>query len=132
MMRQATTLVLSLTFAGSAYAANEVEATPAAKVLHSENGGRYVFGQISTFRSDQYMLDTKTGRLWKAVLNKDQETVLQSVTYLSAVGGSSLMPDSDEDVKMVNSYLRQQAIKDAVKSVEPKKEQSPPANPGQQ
>jgi hypothetical protein len=34
--------------------------------LQSPNG-RYVFGQISTFRRDQFMLDTQTGRLWEIV-----------------------------------------------------------------
>lgn len=30
----------------------------------SATGGRYVFGQISESRRDQYLLDTQTGRLW--------------------------------------------------------------------
>lgn len=30
----------------------------------STPGGRYVFGQISEGRIDQYLLDTQTGRLW--------------------------------------------------------------------
>jgi len=30
----------------------------------SSAGGRYVFGQISESRRDQYLLDTLTGRLW--------------------------------------------------------------------
>jgi hypothetical protein len=33
----------------------------------SSQGGRYVFGQISPARRDQYMLDTQTGRLWQIV-----------------------------------------------------------------
>jgi hypothetical protein len=33
----------------------------------SSQGGRYVFGQISPMRRDQYMLDTQTGRLWQIV-----------------------------------------------------------------
>lgn len=28
-------------------------------------GGRYVFGQISSARLDQYMLDTQTGKVWQ-------------------------------------------------------------------
>lgn len=35
-------------------------------VLSSANG-RYVFGQVSQARRDQYMLDTQTGRLWQMV-----------------------------------------------------------------
>lgn len=42
------------------------DAPATGKVLASENG-RYVFGQISEYRRDQYMLDTKTGRLWRVV-----------------------------------------------------------------
>lgn len=38
----------------------------AGKTLSSASG-RYVFGQISDFRRDQYMLDTLTGRLWRIV-----------------------------------------------------------------
>jgi hypothetical protein len=30
----------------------------------SAPGGRYVFGQISDHRRDQYLLDTQTGRVW--------------------------------------------------------------------
>lgn len=36
---------------------------PQQKMLSSP-GGRFVFGQISEFRRDQFMLDTQTGRLW--------------------------------------------------------------------
>jgi hypothetical protein len=37
----------------------------APKVL-SSSLGRYVFGQVSDFRVDRFMLDTQTGRLWVA------------------------------------------------------------------
>lgn len=37
--------------------------TPQQKTLSSDSG-RFVFGQISDFRSDQYMVDTKTGKIW--------------------------------------------------------------------
>lgn len=47
--------------------AQKPESAP--KVL-SASGGRYVFGQISDFRRDQYMLDTQTGRLWKLTIRK--------------------------------------------------------------
>ncbi len=35
------------------------------KTLSAPNG-RFVLGQISDFRSDQYLLDTQTGRVWQA------------------------------------------------------------------
>lgn len=47
-----------------------------------------MFGQISNFRRDQYVLDTKTGRLWQKVIAKvgkqGEETevsILQPVLY---------------------------------------------------
>lgn len=33
----------------------------------STAGGRYVFGQVSSARRDQFMLDTQTGQLWQLV-----------------------------------------------------------------
>jgi len=67
------------------------------KMLQAD-GGRYVFGQLSDFRADQFMLDTKTGRLWQIVLVKDEKggpdlKVLQVVPYTSISDGKwSLEP----------------------------------------
>jgi len=33
----------------------------------SSSLGRYVYGQVSDFRADQFMLDTQTGKLWHRV-----------------------------------------------------------------
>lgn len=53
--------------AGESSAADAVKVQPPAnKNLSSENG-RFIFGQISEYRRDQYMLDTKTGRLWMII-----------------------------------------------------------------
>lgn len=55
-------------------------------------GGRYVFGQISDARRDQYMLDTQTGRVWlMACSQRDStsnctSTVLQPVLYVDING----------------------------------------------
>lgn len=64
------------------------------KVLSTENG-RYIFGQISDFRADQYMLDTQTGKLWSIGLadikvgDKTQEVrTLTPVQYLDTSGSS--------------------------------------------
>lgn len=38
----------------------------AQKIL-SSSLGRYVYGQVSDFRADQFMLDTETGKLWRAI-----------------------------------------------------------------
>ena len=65
---------------------------------HSEPGtslsgnGRYAIGQISSFRSDQYMIDSQTGRLWKincASLSNNvcQKEVLVPVVYMDQKTG---------------------------------------------
>lgn len=46
----------------------------------SVDSGRYVFGQINSIRADQFMLDTKTGRIWQMVLS-DGDMVLEEVSY---------------------------------------------------
>lgn len=62
---------------------------PQQKVLSSEYG-RFVFGQISEFRRDQFLLDTKTGRIWLVVASKNDDgsetTVLQPVPFVGADG----------------------------------------------
>lgn len=55
-------------------------------------GGRYVFGQISSMRADQYLLDTQTGRVWQLVTDKDGKLNLQPVPYISMVGQLHLEP----------------------------------------
>jgi hypothetical protein len=56
-------------------------APPQARVLQAD-GGRFVFGQISDFRRDQFMLDTKTGRLWRVVTSTVGEPGKQQDVYL--------------------------------------------------
>jgi hypothetical protein len=49
----------------AATAIAQAQTPPAGQVTTlSAPGGRYVFGQISESRRDQYLLDTQTGRLW--------------------------------------------------------------------
>lgn len=49
----------------------------------SAPGGRFVFGQTSEFRRDQFMLDTQTGRLWQIVMSRDSLLSLQGIPYES-------------------------------------------------
>ncbi|BEV07788.1 hypothetical protein [Methylophilus sp. DW102] len=94
---------LSLLISAYSYGADAVKVTPnQQKVISSENG-RFVFGQISDFRSDQYMLDTKTGRLWMIVLKKSKNSdgtdapgegfrVLDPIFYNDINGNLNLEP----------------------------------------
>lgn len=43
------------------------QAVPGAIGTLATPGGRFVFGQISVYRRDKFMLDTQTGRLWLVV-----------------------------------------------------------------
>lgn len=69
------------------------------KVLAShQTNQRYVFGQISDRASDQYMLDTKTGRLWIIVCADTNDALicnnrlLEPVPYV-APDGKNLSPE---------------------------------------
>ena len=66
-------IVAALAFAvlTTASALAQQQKEPSGRVLSSANG-RYVFGQVSEYRRDQYMLDTQTGRLWKIVSAKSK------------------------------------------------------------
>lgn len=68
------------------------------EILFSENG-RFVFGQISDFRRDQYMLDTQTGRLWQIVVNDKEVKSLEPVLYTSVDGTKTIEPE-DADIQL--------------------------------
>ena len=51
---------VALSFAAAATA----QTTSPPGVVLGVSGGRYVFGQVSEYRRDQYLLDTLTGRMW--------------------------------------------------------------------
>lgn len=53
-------------------------------------GGRYVFGQVSNFVKNQYMLDTKTGRLWLIVMDSEGSPVLEPIPYIQWNWGNLL------------------------------------------
>lgn len=90
-------LLLAIPF--TSFSADQEEKTKQ-KTLSSPNG-RYVFGQISDGRVDQYMLDTQTGKLWYVVLksvdeknsNPEQIRVLQQVPYSAFNGDISAIPN---------------------------------------
>jgi hypothetical protein len=65
-------------------------------------GGRYVLGQISDARRDQYLLDTKTGRLWEVIeytsrsktdeSKTETRTMLRPVRFLDKLQNESVEP----------------------------------------
>lgn len=66
------------------------------RVLASD-GGRYVFGQISSAARHQFMLDTQTGRLWVIVADEQQRLSLEPVPYFGLDAKLSLIPSSKEN-----------------------------------
>jgi hypothetical protein len=97
-MKSYAAAVVIVLCCSSASAQNEVKAkvppqTRALVAQPSSNGdGRFVFGQINDARADQYMLDTKTGRLWRVVLRADGKgDMLQVVPYGSDDGTSFVL-----------------------------------------
>ncbi len=87
---------------------------PQNKVLGSSNG-RFVFGQISSMRRDQYMLDTKTGRLWQIVKSKDDSIILQIVPYSHLDGTASIVPEDVENAVVYQLMLRNEKKKESKK-----------------
>ena len=97
-MKYIITLAFILGFGGIAAAQDKVKVAPDRTKTLSTTNGRFVFGQISDFRSDQYMLDTQTGRLWQIVERTDEKgvstgRVLQVVPFVSVEGKLFLLPE---------------------------------------
>lgn len=71
---------------------------PPTQVL-SSHGNRFVFGQLSRIRADQFMLDTTAGRLWRLVCSKEDEAgktctvyALEPILYLGEKGYAAPVP----------------------------------------
>ena len=74
------------------FAADTIKAVVPPQIVLTAEGARFVYGQVSDFRSDQFLLDTKTGRMWKMVY--DGETpLLQPVMYTPITPGAPRTPE---------------------------------------
>ena len=91
-MIKATTVVALMAMSGAVLA----EDVPGSVLTAS--GGRYVLGQLSKFRMDQYLLDTQTGRMWQLTCLKDgggglcEQGALMPVQYVSTPDGYTVTP----------------------------------------
>ncbi|MFC1584487.1 hypothetical protein ACFL5V_02950 [Fibrobacterota bacterium] len=95
------------------------------RVLSSK--GKYVFGQISENHSDQYMLDTETGRLWQYIETIDGG-MLVVVPYQTAAG-LTVGPDKIDLSTLISftSPKEQKPIPSALRKE--KEESAPPSAP---
>jgi hypothetical protein len=80
----------------------------------SASGGRYVFGQVSSFRGDKYMLDTQSGRLWQIVTDTNNAILLQPVPYVSIDGTVTSVVPTPQEVLQNTAPAGQSDVKDAV------------------
>lgn len=56
--------------------------------------GRFVFGQVSDSKKDQFMLDTMTGRLWRISETGEVGIFLTPVLYRTKDGKYEPLPDA--------------------------------------
>jgi len=70
--------------------------------------GRYVFGQISGSSKDQFMLDTRTGRIWQIAESGEVGLFLRAVPYKTADGEYVPVPEgqTEKDLKMTGLSKR--------------------------
>jgi len=96
--------------------AGELNSCP--RVLASPNG-RYVLGQISIVREDQFLLDTKTGRVWRIVVDPQTNvTLLEPVFYIYPFsdGKIGVLPESIKEAQKIKSNLN--LLKEISKNIE--------------
>lgn len=51
------------------------------KAVLSSPSGKFVLGQISDFRKDQFLLNTQTGEIWQLVIDRNDSLKLSRVLY---------------------------------------------------
>ena len=80
------------------------------KILSSQNG-RFVFGQVSEYRRDQFLLDTQTGRIWRIVEDSSKAVSLQQILFESIDGLKSLLPEEpNEQLKRYLNKIKENDI----------------------
>ena len=76
--------LIAVAFLSSALHADQVDikAFPAL----GRAGGRFVLGQLSPMRQDQFLLDTLTGRVWQLQENQKGERVMVEIRAICLDG----------------------------------------------
>lgn len=80
------------------------------KVLQSP-AGRFVFGQISEMRADQYLVDTKTGRLWVVVVSAEGERKLSPIPIIQQNGLEAYIPEPEAEAETYRNFILDKALK---------------------
>ena len=125
--------VLLFSVGSVAFAAEAVAVKPTQQKVLSAPNGRFIFGQVSDFRSDQYLLDTQTGRLWQIVTDKENRAKLQAVPFIQVLwGDEAYMPDPPQEVEGHRNLVRKQteaAFKRAIEEAGTKDPSQPEKSP---
>ena len=115
------TLAFFLFSASNPPIAQDFQVSSSGQVLAASNG-RYVFGQVSSFRRDQYLLDTQTGRLWQIVEDEEHRNKLQPVPFVQALGDEAFIPDPLEEVETLRKAVREMNVKKELDSLKKRQE----------
>lgn len=121
-MNKTAIIVMTLILATNVMA-EPVEVIPPQNKTLGTASGRFVFGQISSMRRDQYMLDTQTGRLWTIVVDEKEHTKLQPVPYVQIMGDEAYAPDSWKDVTDYQGLVRSSTLKSLKEEINNEKKQ---------
>ena len=109
-MKKILSLILSYIILNTGFMESVEAKTSNAKVLGTDTG-RYVFGQISDFRSDQYLIDTETGRLWQLVVDENKNTKMRPIPIIQLLGEEAYVPEPIERDEQFRENLREAMIK---------------------
>ena len=116
-MRKLITLVTLIAVSSAYIYAEPVEVIPPENKTLSSGNNRFVYGQISQNKIDQYMLDTHTGRLWVIVTSgNDERRRLEPVPYVDATVVEQNLPESIEKIEAWERIRVAQKKIDALKN----------------
>jgi hypothetical protein len=116
-MKRVFLVLATLSVAFPAASAQPVEVKPPQQKVLGTPTGRYVFGQVSEYRRDQYLLDTQTGRLWQVVSGQSEQVKLQPVPFIQVLGDEAYMPDPDDEVTALRKLTRMKTAEEMKKAL---------------
>ena len=99
MRKEIIAIVGLLSFPVLGFTQEPVEVKPPQQKILSSYNGRYVVGEISNSRKDQFLLDTKTGRLWQIVVGEEGNRKLQPVPFIPVWAEEAYIPDPKTEIE---------------------------------
>ncbi|WP_461537494.1 hypothetical protein [Spongorhabdus nitratireducens] len=106
-----SSLLVWLSFACPLWA-GPVNVTSLQQPILGTPSGRYMFGQISDSRSDQFMLDIETGRLWVIEFDAKGNRRLKPVPFVQLYGEEANVPEPLDRENQYRDELRNKTLKE--------------------